>query len=43
MDNGANVKAAITKLSTSLLASKLIANILCAAHTLQLSINAGLE
>ncbi|CAG8840639.1 36094_t:CDS:2, partial [Gigaspora margarita] len=42
-DNGANVKAAVTKLLTSLLVSKLIANIFCATHTLQLSVNAGLE
>ncbi|CAG8741000.1 21895_t:CDS:2 [Gigaspora margarita] len=42
-DNSANVKAAITKLSTSLQVSKPIANIFCATHTLQLSINMGLE
>ncbi|CAG8841719.1 22306_t:CDS:2, partial [Gigaspora margarita] len=42
-DNGTNFKAAITKLSTSLLVSKLIANIFCAAYTLQLSINTDLE
>lgn len=42
-DNGSNVKAAVTRLSTSLLASKPIANIFCAAHTLQLSVEAGLE
>ncbi|CAG8772452.1 21871_t:CDS:2, partial [Gigaspora margarita] len=42
-DNNANIEAAITKFSTSLLVSKPIANIFCAAHTLQLSVNAGLE
>ncbi|CAG8479583.1 23671_t:CDS:2 [Gigaspora rosea] len=35
--------AAVTKLSTSLPVSKPIANIFCAANTLQLSVNAGLE
>ncbi|CAG8803951.1 40250_t:CDS:2, partial [Gigaspora margarita] len=42
-DNSTNVKAAITKLSTSLQVSKPIANIFCAIHTLQLSVNVDLE
>jgi hypothetical protein len=42
-DNGTNVKAAVSQLSTKLSVSNPIANIFCAAHTLQLSVNAGLD
>jgi len=41
-DNGSNVKAAVTRLSASLSLSTPIANIFCAAHTLQLSVETGL-
>ncbi|CAG8841213.1 18793_t:CDS:2, partial [Gigaspora margarita] len=42
-DNGSNVKLAVTQLLARLLLSDPIANIFCAAHTLQLSVEAGLE
>ncbi|CAG8855706.1 36407_t:CDS:1, partial [Gigaspora margarita] len=42
-DNGANIKAAVAQISNKLLPSKPIVNIFCAAHTLQLSVNAGLD
>lgn len=42
-DNGSNVKLAITRLSARLSILDSIANIFCATHTLQLSVEAGLE
>ncbi|CAG8854226.1 8800_t:CDS:2, partial [Gigaspora margarita] len=43
MDNGFNVKLAVMRLLARLSVSDPIANIFCAAHTLQLSVEAGLE
>ncbi|CAG8833178.1 5210_t:CDS:2, partial [Cetraspora pellucida] len=42
-DNGSNVKLAVIRLSARLSVSNPIANIFCTAHTLQLSVEAGLE
>ncbi|CAG8805809.1 20231_t:CDS:2, partial [Cetraspora pellucida] len=42
-DNGSNVKAAVTQLPTKISPPKPVVNIFCAAHTLQLSVNVGLD
>ncbi|CAG8840439.1 38927_t:CDS:2, partial [Gigaspora margarita] len=42
-NNSSNVKAAITQLLTKISSLKPIVNIFCAAHTLQLSVNAELD